>query len=63
MANCHYCNYTLPNNKAVAIKCNNCNSVWCSNENCTGTVGRPQYSRNNGATCVACQKPNSIIRI
>jgi hypothetical protein len=60
MSNCQYCKSTLSNNKAIAIKCTNCNTVWCANGVCTGSSGRRQTSRSPGALCQTCQKKGII---
>jgi hypothetical protein len=63
MSNCQYCSRTLSNNKAVAYRCSNCNTVWCANGTCTGSSGRVQNSRTAAALCQTCQKAGCIVKV
>ncbi len=60
MANCQYCSKTLSNNKQIAVKCDNCGTVWCADGQCTGSSGKKQSGRNNGSRCSVCQKDKTI---
>jgi len=62
MANCQYCKHSLSNNKAVAYRCGNCNTVWCANGMCTGSSGRSQSGRTPNAVCQTCKKPGFIVK-
>ena len=63
MANCIYCSKALSNNKQVAYRCKNCNTVWCLNGNCTGSSGRPQHSRTSKAICMTCKNSGGILKV
>jgi hypothetical protein len=63
MANCNYCNHALSNNKAVAYRCGNCNTVWCANGMCKGSSGRTQSGRTPGALCQTCHKSGFIVKV
>lgn len=63
MANCQYCNNSLSNNKVVAYRCGNCNTVWCANGTCAGSSGRRQMGRTPNSVCQTCQKSGFIIKV
>ena len=63
MANCQYCNHVLSNNKAVAYRCGNCNTVWCANGTCTGSLGRIQTGRTPNSVCQTYQKAGHIVKV
>lgn len=62
-AKCQYCNHNLPNMKAIAYRCSNCNSVWCINPSCPGSSGRSQYSRTPNSMCLTCQKAKVLVKV
>jgi len=63
MANCPYCNHSLPNNKAVAYRCINCNTVWCANGTCNGSSGVRQLSRTSHSMCQTCHNTKGIVKV